>query len=65
MRLSRSFSCRVKDDSEESGATGGAEGVQLCCTLPVLSESSSEKDCFLLFRTWLELMQLQSSCKPI
>ena len=34
-------------------------------TSPVLSESSSEKDCFLLFRTWLELMQLQSSCKPI
>jgi len=28
-------------------------------TSPVISESSSEKDCFLRFRTWLELMQLR------
>ena len=28
-------------------------------TSPVISESSSEKDCFLRFKTWLELMQLR------
>jgi hypothetical protein len=66
VRLSRSFSWRVKYDSVGNEVTEGAEGVAWeSRTSPVLSESSSEKDCFLLFRTWLELMQLLSSCKPI
>jgi hypothetical protein len=71
--LLRSFSCRVKYDSTGSEVTGGEKHEVLNVaweirTSPVLSESSSEKDCFLRFRTWLELMQLRTnferSCKP-
>ena len=55
-----SFSWRVKQDSTGNEVTGGAAGVAWeSRTSPVISESSSEKDCFLRFRTWLELMQLR------
>ena len=44
VRLSRSFSCRVKDDSEESGAIGGAEGVACFIRLKPVCKLKRKQD---------------------
>jgi len=51
VRILPSFSWRVKYDSVGNEVTEGAEGVAWeSRTSPVLSESSSEKDCFFSFQ---------------